>query len=125
MNQDDSRSSGRAPRLFDRARETLRLKHYSYRTEQTYLQWIRRYVRYHERRHPREMGEKDIEASLTHLAVDRKVSAATQNQALNALLFFSTNRIPLGFSPADVSPSRTVELLRAPRREPQIGREFS
>lgn len=68
-------------------RERLRLKHYSLRTEQSYVGWIRRFIRYHGRRHPREMGAAEVEAFLTSLAVDRKVSAATQNQALAALLF--------------------------------------
>jgi integron integrase len=72
-------------------RHAIRLKHYSYRTEQTYLQWIKRYILFHEKRHPKEMGEKEIGAFLTYLAVDRKVSAATQNQALNALLFLYRN----------------------------------
>lgn len=85
MEETESRS--RPPRLFDRVRQTIRLKHYSYRTEQTYLQWMRRYISFHKMRHPREMGEKEIVEFLTYLAVDRKVSPSTQNQALNALLF--------------------------------------
>jgi len=61
--------------------------HYSYRTEQQYLQWVRRFILFHDKRHPREMGAPELEAFLTHLAVTRNVSAATQNQALAALLF--------------------------------------
>jgi hypothetical protein len=59
------------------------MKHYSYRTEETYVQWIRRYILFHDKRHPNEMGVSEIEAFLTHLAVQQNVAAATQNQALN------------------------------------------
>lgn len=65
----------------------LRARHYSLRTEQAYVHWVRRYIFYHKLRHPREMGEEEINAFLTHLAVDGKVSSSTQNQALSALLF--------------------------------------
>ena len=65
----------------------MRTRHLSLRTEQAYLQWLRRYVAFHNRRHPRELGASEVEQFLTHLAVHRKVSAATQNQALQALLF--------------------------------------
>ena len=75
------------PRLLDQVRETLRVHHYSLRTEQSYLQWIKRYILYHKKRHPREMGQGEVSAYLTHLAVQRKVSASTQNQALSAILF--------------------------------------
>lgn len=68
-------------------REKLRTRHMSLRTEQAYLHWARRFVRFHGRRHPRELGPADVEAFLTHLAFQRKVSAPTQNQALQALLF--------------------------------------
>ncbi|MCY7272424.1 MAG: integron integrase [Phormidesmis sp. CAN_BIN44] len=68
-------------------RDTIRLKHYSYQTEKSYVQWIKRYVAFHHRRHPREMGQAEIEAFLTHLAVEGKVAASTQNQAFNAILF--------------------------------------
>ncbi|WP_374358049.1 integron integrase [Chitinimonas sp.] len=76
-----------APRLLDVLRDTLRLKHYSLRTEQQYLHWVRRFLRFHQLRHPREMGAAEVTAFLTHLAVDGNVSASTQNQALSALLF--------------------------------------
>ena len=75
------------PGLLSVTREHLRLKHYSIRTEKSYLAWIRRYIRFHGMRHPRDMGKVEIEAFLTSLAVDRNVAAATQNQALSALLF--------------------------------------
>ncbi|MCC6208762.1 MAG: integron integrase [Gammaproteobacteria bacterium] len=83
---DDSVSTAR-PRLLDRVRERIRVKHYSLRTEQSYIGWIRRYIFYHDKRHPRDMGAAEVEAFLSHLAVERNVSSSTQNQALAALLF--------------------------------------
>ena len=75
------------PRLLDQVRQVVRLKHYSHRTEDTYVQWIRRYILFHQKRHPKDMGTPEIEAFLTHLAVAQRVAAATQNQAFSALLF--------------------------------------
>jgi len=75
------------PRLLDQVREALRYKQYSYRTEQSYIDWIRRYILFHGKRHPRDMGANEIRAFLTHLAKDRNVAASTQKQALCALLF--------------------------------------
>jgi integron integrase len=75
------------PRLLDRVRERIRLKHYSIRTEHTYIHWIRRYILFHGKRHPREMGAPEVEAFLSDLAVRRDVAASTQNQALSAILF--------------------------------------
>ena len=73
------------------AREKMRTRHLALRTEQAYLQWIRRYVQFHQRRHPRDLGAAEVEQFLTHLAVGRKVSASTQSQALQALLFLYRN----------------------------------
>jgi len=75
------------PKLLDRLRDALRSRHYSRRTEQTYCHWIKRFIFFHNKRHPVEMAEPEINAYLTHLAVKEKVSASTQNQALSALLF--------------------------------------
>jgi integron integrase len=75
------------PRLLDQVREAIRLRHYSYRTEQQYVAWIRRYILFHDRRHPRDLEGPEIEAFLTYLATRRNVAAATQAQALAALLF--------------------------------------
>jgi len=74
-------------KLLDQVRDAIRLKHYSYRTEETYVQWIVRYILFHNKRHPKDMGVPEIEEFLTHLAVEGNVAAATQNQALNAILF--------------------------------------
>jgi integron integrase len=75
------------PKLLDQVSDALRLKHYSYRTEQTYKDWIKRYILFHGKRHPKDMGVQEIQAFLTHLAVEKNVSASTQNQALSAILF--------------------------------------
>lgn len=75
------------PRLLDQMRERIRLKHYSIRTEKVYCEWVKQFIRFHQYRHPAEMGAVEVEAFLTDLAVRRKVSASTQNQALSALLF--------------------------------------
>jgi Phage integrase, N-terminal SAM-like domain len=74
-------------RLFEVARERIRTRHLALRTEQAYLHWMRRYVKFRGRKHPRELGPSDVESFLTHLAVDAKFGASTQNQALQALLF--------------------------------------
>lgn len=75
------------PRLLVQVRERIRFKHYSIRTEHAYLDWIKRFILFHGKRHPAEMGAAEVEAFLTHLAVARNVSASTQNQALSAILF--------------------------------------
>lgn len=76
-----------APRLLDQMREVLRTRHYSYRTEQQYLGWVRRFIQFHGLEHPAGMGHVQVEAFLTHLAVDRRVASSTQAQALAAILF--------------------------------------
>ncbi|HEX4667069.1 MAG TPA: phage integrase N-terminal SAM-like domain-containing protein [Chthoniobacterales bacterium] len=79
--------SAPGPKLLDRVRWHLRVKRYSIRTEKTYVDWIRRYILFHEKRHPSDMGEAEIAAFLSHLAIDGRVAASTQNQAFSALLF--------------------------------------
>jgi len=74
-------------RLLDQVRDAIRLKHYAYSTEKTYVYWSKRFILYHNKRHPKEMGEKEISEFLTYLAVEENVAASTQNQALSALLF--------------------------------------
>ena len=75
------------PKLIDRVREVIRLKHYSLRTEEAYWHWIKQFILFHNKRHPNEMAEAEITAFLSHLAVKKHVTASTQNQALSALLF--------------------------------------
>lgn len=73
--------------LLEQLRAEIRVRHYSLRTEEIYIHWVRRYILFHDKRHPAEMGEPEISAFLTDLAVNRKVAASTQNQALSAILF--------------------------------------
>jgi len=75
------------PKLLDQVRDVIRRKHFSIRTEQAYVDWIRRFILFHNKRHPKEMAEQELTEFLTHLARDARVSASTQNQALSALLF--------------------------------------
>ena len=74
-------------KLLDQVRDALRLKHYAYRTEQAYVDWITRYILFHNKRHPTDMGRPEVQAFLTHLAAEKNVAASTQTQALSALLF--------------------------------------
>jgi integron integrase len=75
------------PKLLEQVRHLIRLRRYSIRTEQAYLHWIKQYILFHNKRHPSELGERELTQFLSHLAIDRKVAASTQNQALSALLF--------------------------------------
>ena len=75
------------PKLLPRLREHLRTRHYSIRTEEAYADWVKRFILFHHKRHPKDMGAAEVEAFLTHLAVHRQVSASTQNQAKSALLY--------------------------------------
>src|SRR5258705_11406024 len=74
-------------KLLEQVSEVMRFKHYSLRTERTYREWIRRFILFHGKRHPREMGATEVGSFLSHLAVQRHVASSTQNQALNALVF--------------------------------------
>jgi integron integrase len=103
------------PKLLDQVRAVIRSKHYSRRTEETYIDWITRYVRFHKTRHPRELSSADITAFLTHLAVDRDVAAATQNQARSALLFLY--REVLGIA---IDAPQNVVAAKMPRRLPTV-----
>ncbi|MCC6552397.1 MAG: integron integrase [Polyangiaceae bacterium] len=100
----------RPPRLLDRVRDAIRTRRYSPRTEEAYSAWIRRFVLFHGRRHPRDLGPADVEAFLTHLATERHVSASTQNQALAAILFLYTHVL-------DLPLARHVDFTRAKRPE--------
>ena len=102
----------RPRKLLDQVRDVIRLKHYSYRTEQSYVYWSRRYILFHNKQHPKDMGVPEIEAFLTHLAVSEKVAASTQNQALSALLFLyqSVLKLPLDDSVNAVRAKRSKYL---------------
>ena len=103
------------PRLMDRMREQLRSRHYSRRTEQAYCLWVRRFIVFHGGRHPADMDEGEINEFLTHLAVDERVSASTQNQALSGILFLY--RHVLGI---EVGQLREVVRARKPKRLPVV-----
>jgi integron integrase len=105
--------------LIKQVRKLIRTKHYSIRTEKSYLPWITRYAQYHGNKDPRGQGEKEIEAFLSHLAVDLRVSASTQNQAFNALLFLYRDvlKVPLAASINAVRAKRPVRLPTVMTRE--------
>jgi integron integrase len=91
ISRDDRRmmqpKQGSQPRLLDQVRDAIRVRHYSIRTEQAYVGWTKRFILFHGKRHPEDMGKAEVEAFLTHLAVKDNVAVSTQNQALNAILF--------------------------------------
>jgi hypothetical protein len=101
-----------SPRLLDRVHQIIRRKHYSVRTEQAYVDWIKRFIFFHDKRHPSDLGATGVEAFLTHVAVEREVSAATQNQAQSALLF-STGK-SWAFN------CRGLTVSREPKRRPSF-----
>ena len=112
----------RSPFL-DQVRAAIRVRHYSFRTERTYIDWILRFIRFHGRRHPNEMGEPEVAAFLTWLAVEQRVAASTQNQALNALnfLYKAVLNRPLGNMPGVVR-ARTPERLPIVLTTDEVGR---
>lgn len=103
------------PRLLEQVRDQLRTRHYSYRTEQTYLQWIKQFILFHDKRHPALLGVDDIGRFLTHLAVKRTVSASTQNQALAALLFLYKHVLQI-----DLPRLENVARAKKPTRLPVV-----
>ncbi|MCA1779632.1 MAG: integron integrase [Xanthomonadaceae bacterium] len=98
--------------FLERIREAIRVRHYSIRTERTYIEWTRRFILFHGKRHPEEMGETEVAAFLTHLAVNRDVAASTQNQAMNALVFVYKHVLgrPLGDVVGAVRAKRPARL---------------
>ena len=105
----------RKPKLLDEIREVLRRKHYSLRTEEAYVDWVKRFILFHGKRHPRELAEPEVAAFLTHLAVARGVAGATQNQALAALLFLYKEVLARPLEWVD-----GVERAQKPRRLPVV-----
>lgn len=103
------------PKLLDQVRHKIRLKHYSIRTEEAYADWVRRFILYHDRRHPRDLGPAEVESFLTHLAVEGKVAASTQNQAKSALLFLYMEVLGVELPWLD-----NVTQAKAPRRLPVV-----
>ncbi len=103
------------PKLMDQVRNVIRTRHYSYRTEETYVGWIKRFIYFHDKRHPQDMGTREIEAFLTDLAVHKNVAASTQNQAFNALLFLY--RDVLGIELGEIEK---VVRAKKPRKLPVV-----
>ncbi len=99
-------------KLLDQMRESLQTKHYAYRTEQTYLDWIKRYIIFHKKRHPKDMGANEIREFIAYLATERKVAASTQNQALSAIIFLYRMVLEqdIILPPGLVNPSRPKRL---------------
>ena len=102
-------------KLLDQMREVLRLKHMSYRTEEAYVSWVKRFILFHDKRHPKDMGAEDIRAFLIHLAVQDKVAASTQKSALNALVFLYRHVLKQPFPELG-----EIERAKRPRRVPTV-----
>lgn len=109
------KSEDAKPKLLAEVRRVLRFKHYSLRTEQAYVDWIKRFVRHHGTRHPREMAAAEVRAFLSHLATERDVAASTQNQALSALLFLYKEVLGV-----ELGWLGEVERARRPQRLPVV-----
>jgi integron integrase len=110
-----SNTEKRPKKLLDQVRDAIQLKHYSSRTSESYVHWIRRYILFHNKRHPKDMGTPEIEAFLTYLAVKENIAASTQNQALSALLFLYREvlRQDIAFVPNSIRAQK-------PRRLPTV-----
>ena len=108
-------SAAHKPKLLDQVRDVIRRKHYSIRTEQAYVDWIKRFIIYHNKRHPAGMAEEDVAQFLTHLARDLNVAASTQNQALSALLFLYKEVLK-----QEIGWLEKVERARKPARLPVV-----
>ena len=111
----DKSTTANPPKLLDQVRDKLRVKHYSIRTEQTYTDWIKRYIYFHDKRHPKDMGAMDIEAFLTHLAVVGKVAASTQNLAKSSLLFLYREVLEI-----ELPWLENITQAKAPKRLPVV-----
>ncbi len=103
------------PRLLDEVRTVIRRKHFSYRTEATYIQWIRRFILFHGKRHPRDMGAHEVTAFLNHLATKKRVAASTQNQALSAILFLYQKVLDI-----ELPWLSDIDRAKRPRRLPVV-----
>lgn len=100
-------------KLLDKVRQRIRLKGYSIRTEKSYVEWIRRFILFHNKRHPKEMGKKEIESFLSHLVLQRNVAPSTQNQAFNAILFLFDQVLEMGM-PENIQSIRSKKPVRVP-----------
>ena len=112
---DSPQKTPQRPKLLDQVRGAIRARHYSPRTEEAYVGWIERFIRYHDLRHPNEMGQQEVSEFLTGLAVTRGVSSSTQNQALSALLFLYRDVLK-----RDIGWMKNIVRARRPRRLPVV-----
>lgn len=101
-------------KLLEIMRDKIRVKHYSISTERTYLYWVKSYILFHNKKHPKDMGKIEIESFLTHLAVDKNVSPATQNQAFNAILFLYTQVLGISLKDENIQALRAKEKKHIP-----------
>jgi len=101
-------------KLLDIVRDTIRFKHYSLSTEKTYIHWIKQYIFFHNKRHPKDMGKDEIEEYLTSLAIKNKVASSTQNQAFSALLFLYKEVLGIDMSEWNIQALRAQERKRIP-----------
>ncbi len=108
-------TAGKGKKLLEQMRDVMRVKHYSFRTEQTYCDWVERFIRFHQLRHPRDLGEAEVSEFLTHLARAGNVAASTQNQALSALLFLYKQVLKV-----EIGWLKEVERAKKPVRVPII-----
>lgn len=102
-------------KLLDQVRDVIRKKHYSIRTEQSYVNWIKQFIIFHKKRHPRDMGESEISQYLSYLATDKNVASSTQNQALNALVFLYKHVLRI-----DLGEFGHMERAKRPERVPTV-----
>ena len=103
------------PKLLDRLRQTARFRHLSRKTEKSYLYHIRDFILFHQKRHPQDMGAPEVRANLSHLAVDKKIAASTQNVALSTLLFLYRQLLHL-----DLPDIEEIERPQRPKRLPTV-----
>lgn len=108
-------SGDNSPRLLDQVKHAIQVRHYSIRTEQAYVHWIKNYIYFHNKKHPNEMGDDEISAFLSHLATTKNVSASTQNQALNALVFLYRKVLDI-----DVGAFKGLVRAKQPKRLPVV-----
>lgn len=108
------REPGQGKKLLDQYRDALRVRHYSYRTEVTYISWVRHYILFHKKRHPRDMDVSEINAFITHLATEKNVAASTQNQAISAILFLYRHVLDLELDETALISIRPTKPKRLP-----------
>ena len=108
------REPGQGKKLLDQYRDALRVRHYSHRTEETYVSWVRQFILFHKKRHPRDMGVDEINIFITHLVKGRNVAASTQNQAISSILFLYRHVLNIELDGTALIPIRPTKPKRLP-----------